>query len=197
MDTNDDGILALLAKGLRDLRREFRALARLPGPSGADGRDGAAGTDGASGARGPAGADGTDGAPGRQGPAGADGRDGVDGQDGAIGPMPRHQWKGTELRFQQTPGRWGKYVDLQGPAGGGGVVVVGGGGGAGGIANNLPPASNTRPDGFVVRQGDKLVLASYSQMAFWFGSGGTAAFGLLTESGNQITTENGDSLQWE
>lgn len=31
-NSNDDGILVLLAKGLRDLRQKVALLARLPGP---------------------------------------------------------------------------------------------------------------------------------------------------------------------
>lgn len=40
------------------------------------------------------------------------------GEDGDLGPMPRHQWKGTRLRFEDGErGSWGKYVDLQGRPG--------------------------------------------------------------------------------
>lgn len=42
---------------------------------------------------------------------------GAEGPRGPIGPMPEHEWRGTELRFEHAPGRWGDYVDLQGPAG--------------------------------------------------------------------------------
>lgn len=39
---------------------------------------------------------------------------------GPIGPMPKHQWRGSELRFEIEPGKWGKRVDLRGPPGAGG-----------------------------------------------------------------------------
>lgn len=39
------------------------------------------------------------------------------GDKGDIGPMPRHEWDGTALRFEKAPGEWGEYVDLRGPRG--------------------------------------------------------------------------------
>lgn len=132
MDRNDRGILTLLAKAVRDLREQFTALSREPGPPGKDGTPGKDGVDGKDGVgiRGLAGVDGRDGADGR------DGRDGVDGKDGERGPMgpiPKHEWRGTQLRFQQTSGKWGKWTDLQGKpgkAGSGGVFVGASGGSA-------------------------------------------------------------------
>lgn len=56
-----------------------------------------------------------------------DGERGPRGFEGPIGPMPSHEWRGTELRFEESPGVWGKWVDLKGPKGdqgfGGGVIV--------------------------------------------------------------------------
>ena len=129
MDSNDRGILTLLAKGMRDLRAQVSNLARQPGPSGKDGRDGKDGLDGKDGIglRGVAGADGADGARGQDDPQGVPG---ADGERGPVGPMPKHEWKGTQLRFQQTDSKWGKWTDLQGKpgkAGSGGGVFVGGG----------------------------------------------------------------------
>ena len=144
MDSNDRGILTLLAKAVRDLREQFTALSREPGPPGKDGTPGKDGVDGKDGVgiRGLAGVDGRDGADGR------DGRDGVDGKDGErgpMGPMPKHEWRGTQLRFQQTGGKWGKWTDLQGKPGkagvGGGVFVGGGGGGS-------PGGGSVNPDTF-------------------------------------------------
>ena len=130
MDSNDRGILTLLVKAVRDLREQFTALSREPGPPGKDGIPGKDGLDGKDGVgiRGLAGADGADGARGQDGPQGVPG---ADGERGPVGPMPKHEWKGTKLRFQQTDNRWGKWVDLQGPAGksGGGVFVGGSGSG--------------------------------------------------------------------
>ncbi len=41
-----------------------------------------------------------------------------------MGPMPKHEWRGTELRFQRAPGRWGDWVDLRGPTGSGSSAVL-------------------------------------------------------------------------
>lgn len=37
--------------------------------------------------------------------------------DGPMGPMPQHQWNGTQIRFQTSLTTWGNYVDLKGPKG--------------------------------------------------------------------------------
>lgn len=133
-DKNDDaGILVLLAKGLRDLRKQVANLARQPGPAGVTGIQGPQGPagdpghpgkDGADGLRG---ASGPGGARGPRGPVGPSGPAGKDGKDGAVGPMPKHEWNGSKLRFQLSPKRWGKWVDLRGPAGSGGISTGGGG----------------------------------------------------------------------
>ena len=146
MDSNDRGIITLLARAVRDLREQFAALSREPGPPGKDGAPGKDGVDGKDGIgiRGLAGANGRDGADGR------DGRDGVDGKDGErgpMGPMPKHEWKGTKLRFQKPDGGWGKYTDLKGERGPAGAtgVAIGGGGGSGWSPSGLPAASNAQP----------------------------------------------------
>jgi hypothetical protein len=83
--------------------------------------------------RGPSGergAQGEQGIEGKQGPQGPRGPEGPRGPTGPVGPRPDHEWKGTELRFENPDGSWGDYVDLQGPKGergpsiGGGAVVV-------------------------------------------------------------------------
>ena len=157
MDSNDRGILTLLAKAVRDLREQFTALSREPGPPGKDGIPGKDGLDGKDGVgiRGLAGADGADGARGQDGPQGVPG---ADGERGPVGPMPKHEWRGTQLRFQQTGGKWGKWTDLQGPAGkSGGGVFVGGGSSGGGTVNPgaFPLADNLVPDDemVIVRDG--------------------------------------------
>lgn len=124
MDSNDRGILTLLAKGMRDLRAQVSNLARQPGPAGKDGQDGKDGLDGKDGI-GLRGLAGTDGADGARGPDGPQGVPGANGERGPVGPMPKHEWKGTQLRFQQTDSKWGKWTDLQGKpgkAGSGGVL---------------------------------------------------------------------------
>ena len=42
---------------------------------------------------------------------------GLKGEAGPIGPMPRHEWDGTKLRFEIDVGVWGEWVDLRGPKG--------------------------------------------------------------------------------
>lgn len=37
--------------------------------------------------------------------------------DGGKGDTPKHEWTGTQLRFQKPNGQWGEYVDLEGPDG--------------------------------------------------------------------------------
>jgi hypothetical protein len=115
--------------------------------------------------------------------------------------MPKHEWRGTQLRFQQTSGKWGKWTDLQGPAGksGGGGVFVGNTGGAAWSPDTLPVAGDETPEEFVVKQGGTWRRATYAQMQTWLG--GTPApgptTGLLTEGGDYLTTENGDYIVQE
>lgn len=154
MALHERAILALLAKRLHDLTDEFRALARMPGPAGKDGAPGAKGEDGLRGPPGKDGRDGADGKDGRDGADGKDGRDGVDGATGPVGPIPKHQWDGTRLRFQLAPTKWGAWVDLRGPRGpsGGGVAYVSGGeGDGGGISPDLPLVES-------VIAGDEMVM---------------------------------------
>lgn len=133
-----NALFVALAKSVADLREAFTALSRQPGPAGQDGKDGRDGADGKDGVGQPGknGRNGKDGVgqPGKNGRDGKDGTNGVDGKDGAegpVGPMPKHQWRGTELRFQLTAKKWGQWVDLKGPAGPPGRVVVAGGGDGG------------------------------------------------------------------
>ena len=51
------------------------------------------------------------------GPRGPMGNPGIQGEMGPMGPIPKHEWKGTKLRFEKPNGKWGAFVDLQGPAG--------------------------------------------------------------------------------
>ena len=194
MDSNDRGILTLLAKGLRDLRAQVVNLARQPGPAGKDGRDGKDGLDGKDGIglRGLAGSAGADGARGQDGPQGVPG---VDGERGPPGPMPKHEWKGTQLRFQQTEGRWGKWVDLQGKpgkTGSSGSVYVNSPPGGAGISNtpsgnipatNVQAAINELDSEKVSKTGDTIsgnlnvtgnvLVTGGGGLGYGIGSGGT------------------------
>lgn len=42
---------------------------------------------------------------------------GQQGDKGDTGPMPKHDWSGTALRFQNPDGTWGNRVDLKGDPG--------------------------------------------------------------------------------
>src|SRR4051794_4797932 len=58
-------------------------------------------------------------------------RPGTQGPPGAPGKPPAHEWHGTQLRFELPSGKWGKYVDLQGPQGPPGRTFgIGGGAGS-------------------------------------------------------------------
>ena len=102
----------------------FSESVDLRGPTGSQGEPGIQGKQGASGPVGP---------PGPAGPRGEPGPQGDRGVAGRIGPMPRHEWDETRLRFELAPEVWGMWVDLRGPPGkagrGGGGGSIGGTGG--------------------------------------------------------------------
>lgn len=98
--------------------------------------------------------------------------------------MPDHQWDDTRLRFQEPDGHWGPYVDLRGPQGPHGI-----GGGGGFSISALPAASDEHPDGFLVVQNGRLVLATYAQMYEWFG--GSTPANAVTVNGVAVTV-NGE-----
>lgn len=75
---------------------------------------------------------------GGTGPKGEDST--VPGPIGGTGPVPSHQWSGTQLRFEGVSG-WGSYVDLKGDTG------------ATGAASTVPGPIG--PDGPQGIQGDK------------------------------------------
>lgn len=114
-----------------------QGIAGKNGKDGKDGKNGIDGKDGAKGEKGDQGERGADGINGKDGKDGLNGRDGIDGKDGKDGlngrngvdgltikgdkgdkgDIPKHEWKGTSLRFELPNGQWGKYVDLEGRAG--------------------------------------------------------------------------------
>lgn len=57
---------------------------------------------------------------GEQGRVGASGMPGATGQPGPAGPMPAHQVRGDEVRFQNPDGTWGPWVRAVTAPGGGG-----------------------------------------------------------------------------
>jgi hypothetical protein len=104
----------------------MRPVAKIgrPGEQGTQGPKGDPGTDGAAGEPGPRGPRGPKGDRGEPGPKGDR------GETGEPGPVPEHEWNGTQIRFEQPSHKWGDWVDLRGPRGrdgiGGGTVAVGG-----------------------------------------------------------------------
>ncbi|OQA32892.1 MAG: hypothetical protein BWY57_01619 [Betaproteobacteria bacterium ADurb.Bin341] len=96
--------------------------------------------------------------------AAAKGEQGKDGQDGEKGDKPKHEWKGTALRFENPDGTWGKLVDLKGDPG-----RPGRSGSSGGLdLAALPPAANwPQPDTVIVRQNGQWVMATLEQWLAW------------------------------
>lgn len=194
MDANEQGLFAALATKLRDLQRAFTDLSKQPGPIGLDGKRGETGPRGQAGEQGVAGKDGQRGAVGPRGAPGQDGRDGIDGaagvagDEGPIGPMPKHQWRGSELRFQQTKKKWGSWVDLRGPSGNG-VRMVGVGGDFDPSA--LPSAADTpTPTEIIVKQDGVWVRASWVQFTGWIGAPAPTG---VTVNGETVTV-NGETV---
>jgi len=200
VNANEQGLIAALAKAvqfakseLQKLRADFTDLSKQAGPPGADGKRGERGDVGPRGENGVAGKRGERGDPGPRGPAGKDGapgKDGADGKDGDVGPMPKHQWRGTELRFQQSQKKWGAWVDLQGPSGGG-RVLLSGVGGSGFDPDSLPLADETPlPTEVIVKQNGVWVRASWDYFTGWVGAPAPTG---VTVNGETVTV-NGETV---
>lgn len=90
------------------------------------------------------------------------------GDDGDIGPMPRHQWKGTKLRFESQPDEWGKFVDLQGKPGNPGSPGANGRPGQGGGQDlallGLLSGPVAETDTLVIERGGTLYRVSVSDL---------------------------------
>lgn len=94
--------------------------------------------------------------------AAAKGDQGDPGPKGDTGPMPKHEWQGTKIRFEQPTGSWGKFVDLKGDKGKEGtagrvVVLARGGSGGTDLSSLTPGATGVDPVGVVVYQGGQAV----------------------------------------
>lgn len=143
MSRINDALMALFATRIVAVEKAVRTSSKQEGPQGPAGAPGARGLQGVQGVQGVA---------GKQGPK------------GDTGPMPRHEWKGTKLRFEQANGTWGKFTDLQGPTGkdgAGGTVIVARGGSSGGMGTLLPGAPSDEPTGVAVVQGGQWVNLSW------------------------------------
>jgi hypothetical protein len=86
------------------------------GDKGDTGKKGDKGDIGKTGETGMSGLDGVDGLNGNPG------EKGEVGDKGDIGSIPKHEWKGTALRFEESEGAWGKWVNLQGNNGIGSII---------------------------------------------------------------------------
>lgn len=98
--------------------------------------------------------------------------------------MPRHQWKGTQVRFEVAPDEWSRWTDMQGPQGDTVLTVR-----RGFRPESLPlgePAAE--PEGFIVRQGGEWRRATLAQMQQWFGAGALPP-GAVTLAGLLVTVE--------
>lgn len=125
----EDGLSAYqiaLRSGFKGTEGEWQKSLR--GKDGLPGKGGAKGETGKRGPRGERGEPGTIGKAGERGPKGEQGPKGDRGPEGPTGPRPAHEWKGTELRFEQSDGEWGRFVDLKGPPGLAGAIVSAGSG---------------------------------------------------------------------
>ena len=116
--------------------------------------------------KGPIGEQGPAGEAGPQGPSGEQGTAGDRGPRGAagpIGPMPRHEWRGSWLRFETEANKWGQWTNLLGPSGysgaGGGFSVVSD------LTELAPGVSDLEPAGVAVLQGGRWVNLPWGALA--------------------------------
>lgn len=105
---------------------------------------------------------------------GKDGERGPRGPEGPPGPKgdkPKHEWRGSKLRFEKPDGTWGKYVDLQGPPG-----RRGGSGGSGGsfspgaLAKLVLPVKDA--DTVLIERNGTAYRVSVLELKDVFGQGG-------------------------
>lgn len=94
---------------------------------------------------------------------------GQPGDPGPAGPIPKHEWKGSKLRFEQPDGKWGKWTDLKGPRGDDGnsgtVIVRQGGAGSNGLEQLAESVSGAIPTDFAVLQDGQWVRLSWPAFA--------------------------------
>ena len=94
---------------------------------------------------------------------GPQGPEGPEGPPGPIGPMPAHEWDGTKLAFELSPGVFGQFVDLKGDRGDRGPMGKQGikgddghdgapgrpGGGGGGGSSSVAVFNSWMPSGWI------------------------------------------------
>lgn len=108
----------------------------------------------------------------KNGERGPQGPRGPEGPPGPKGDKPAHQWRGSKLRFEKPDGTWGKYVDLQGPAGRRGGSGGGGGSGfsPGALAKLILPVQDT--DNLLIERNGTAYRVSVLDLKDVFGQGG-------------------------
>lgn len=112
------------------------------------------------GIQGPQGERGLPGAAGPTGPQGPQGLRGIQGETGAKGNPPSHSWSGTRLRFENSDGSMGDYVDLKGVKGDPGIGI------------NLKGSVGTESDLAEItgEPGDAYIAADTKDLVVWTGS---------------------------
>ncbi len=84
---------------------------------------------------------------------------------------PRHEWRGTELRFERPDGGWGSWVDLRGPQGyPGGVGVVQMPGGSEFDLDDLAAGDGSTPSSIILKQHDAWTRTSWATFLALIGS---------------------------
>lgn len=109
---------------------------------------------------------GQDGSPGKNGRDGKDGRSitgprgpqGPQGERGVVGPVPKHEWDGTRLRFEMPNGVWGLWVDLKGNQ----LVYQMGGQGSGGLDLGASASKKLKFHIASLSAFDKVIEVSYA-----------------------------------
>lgn len=138
------------------------AVQGVKGDKGDQGPPGPPGPEGKQGAQGPKGEPGV-GVPGPRGP---------EGPEGPLGPMPKHEWRGDQIRFEEQPGVWGRWRSFKTLLTGGQQVVGG-------------SKSASRPDPAETR---RVFVGGVSEPvtrldAIWFKDAGPDAFELWIQDG--------------
>lgn len=178
----------------------YRQLLGLAGISGTGGSGGEAGPQGPSGPQGPKGDRGPTGPQGPRGytgPQGIQGPKGSNGSTGARGPIPSHGWSGTSLRFIQSNGSWGSYVNLKGATGPQGATGARGPVGPAGSISHSTSNNITFSKGLKAVSNDvidKSVKFYANPKSIWpgFFEGKNLAFQIRTQSGTGSSAKYAD-----
>jgi len=117
IDSDPKNAIFEIYETIVDIKDKVKGDKGDQGNAGNDGKDGSNGIDGKRGKTGLQGNNGLVGLSGVDGMDGLDGEKGDTGEKGDIGNIPKHQWKGTWIRFENPDGEWGKWVNLQGVEG--------------------------------------------------------------------------------